>query len=89
MTTQTFECYKCEDTKNIKMFSRWEKGVVEEEPNAICKDCVLETKTWDKLLFEIRNPWTANTMGQQEGSDGVIFRIICTPDGIINTIRCY
>ena len=36
---EEFECYKCENTHNIKMFSRWEKGFVEEEPNAICKDC--------------------------------------------------
>ena len=39
---EEFECYKCENTHNIKMFSRWEKGFVEEEPNAICKDCVKE-----------------------------------------------
>ena len=32
------------------MFSRWEKGFVEEEPNAICKDCVKEEEEEEDRL---------------------------------------
>tara|TARA_R110002072_G_scaffold232462_1_gene389923 strand:+ start:487 stop:678 length:192 start_codon:yes stop_codon:yes gene_type:complete len=55
-----------------------------------------EMINWNNLLFEIRNPWTANTIGEQQHGDdelamsvGVRYRLICGADGIINRIPCY
>tara|TARA_R110000822_G_scaffold148811_1_gene287813 strand:- start:224 stop:586 length:363 start_codon:yes stop_codon:yes gene_type:complete len=75
---QDFECYKCKDTYHIKLFSHWDKGDIEEEPNAVCKDCDNE-ELKSQLFASIEHTLEAN-------------KVVLTPEkikGVLEILATY